>query len=388
MKIRRKFWVSDSEAILSIMFVIITIGTVNICSASLITAYNNYDNPYYFVIRHVIFIFVGLIMLLIARKVNYTRLKRLSFPLIIISMLTLIAVLLVGITINGSKRWISLGFMQFQPSELAKLATILFTASYLGNCLNKNIPIRLNPLKNGTLVCCLIIAFLVEQQPDMGTSLIIIGIPILMYFVAGISKKWIAVVSGIGAIAMIFFATFQPYRLSRIKNWYDPWDNLHDEGYQIVQSILSIGSGGFAGMGLGHGFSKYSYLPESHTDFAFAVLCQEWGFIGAFIIFALFVAFAIYCIRIALNAKDNFAKLLICGIVMLIVGQAGCNMAMVIGLIPVVGVPLPFISYGGTSLFLNMTAIGIVLNIASHNPHPKQVMVNTKKTNVYQFNTK
>lgn len=384
MKIQRKFWLSDSEAIVSIMFVIITIGTINISSASLITAYNNYDDPYFFVTRHIIFIVLGTIMLLVMRSINYTRLKRLAFPLILVSILALIAVIFVGITINGSRRWISLGFMQFQPSELAKLATILYTAAYLGNCLNKNIPIQLSPLKNGTLLFCGIIFVLVEQQPDMGTSLIILGIPVLMYFIAGISKKWIAAACGIGSAGLIFFATFQPYRLSRIKNWYDPWDNLHDEGYQIVQSILSIGSGGFAGMGLGHGFSKYSYLPESHTDFAFAVLCQELGFVGAFFIFVLFLALAAYCTRVARRAKDNFAKLLICGIIMLIVGQAVCNMAMVIGLIPVVGIPLPFISYGGTSLLLNMISIGIVLNIDKHNPQTVN-LVPSKKNNVYQF---
>lgn len=387
MKIRRKFWFNDGEAILSIMYVIIAIGTINICSASLVTAYNNYDNPYYFVTRHIIFLILGTIMMLAMRKFNYTRLKRLAFPLMIVSILALIAVLLVGITINGSRRWISLGFMQFQPSELAKLATILFTATYLGNCLNNKKPVTINPLKNGTLVFCVIIAFLVEQQPDMGTALIIVGIPIFMYFTAGISKKWIAVICGFAAIAVIFFATFQPYRLSRIKNWYDPWSNLHDEGYQIVQSILSIGSGGFAGMGLGHGFSKYSYLPESHTDFAFAVFCQEAGFIGAFVVFALFFALAIYCLKVVLATKDYFAKLLVTGIMLLIVGQAACNMAMVVGLIPVVGIPLPFISYGGTSLLLNMMAIGIVLNIDSHNPRPAEIAVNKKtKSNVYQFN--
>lgn len=387
MNIRKKFWISDGEAILSIMYVIIVIGTINICSASLITAYNNYDNPYYFVTRHIIFLILGTIMLLAMRKLNYTRLKRLSFPLIVISILALIAVLLVGITINGSQRWISLGFMQFQPSELAKLATILFTATYLGNCLNNNRQVCLNPLKNGTLVFCMIIAFLVEQQPDMGTALIIVGIPVVMYFVAGISPKWIFVICGLSAIALIFFATFQPYRLSRLRSWYDPWSSLHDEGYQIVQSILSIGSGGFMGMGLGHGFSKYSYLPESHTDFAFAVFCQESGFIGAFVIFALFLALAYYFLKVIMATNDYFAKLLVTGIMLLIVGQAACNMAMVVGLLPVVGVPLPFISYGGTSLLLNMIAIGIVLNIDSHNPHPKEVTVNKRtKSNVYQFN--
>ena len=206
-----------------------------------------------------------------------------------------------------------------------------------------------------------------DIRPDMGTALIIIGIPTIMYFIAGLSKKWIGIICGIGFILLTLLATFQPYRLDRINSWYDPWSRSQEDGYQIVQSILAIGSGGFSGMGLGHGFSKYSYLPESHTDFAFAVFCQEIGFMGAFIVFLLLIALAFYCIKIALRTKDNFGKMLVCGITLLIVGQATGNMAMVIGIVPVVGVPLPFISYGGTSLILNMISIGLVLSVDRHN---------------------
>lgn len=226
---------------------------------------------------------------------------------------------------------------------------------------------------------CLIIAGFVEAQPDMGTALIIIGIPTIMYFIAGLSKKWIGIICGIGIILFTLLATFQPYRLDRINSWYDPWSRSQEDGYQIVQSILAIGSGGFSGMGLGHGFSKYSYLPESHTDFAFAVFCQEIGFMGAFIVFLLLIALAFYCIKIALRTKDNFGKMLVCGITLLIVGQATGNMAMVIGLVPVVGVPLPFISYGGTSLILNMISIGLVLSVERHNHVTKK---NTKNETI------
>lgn len=170
-----------------------------------------------------------------------------------------------------------------------------------------------------------------------------------------------------GAILLTLLAAFQPYRLDRINSWYDPWSRSQGDGYQIVQSILAIGSGEFSGMGLGHGFSKYSYLPESHTDFAFAVFCQELGFIGAFIVFLLLITMAFYCTKIALRTKDNFGKMLVTGIMLLIVGQAIGNIAMVIGLVPVVGVPLPFISYGGTSLILNMLSMGLVLSVERHN---------------------
>ena len=369
MKKQRRFWINDMEALTYIMFILIIIGTINICSASLITAYTDFENPYYFLTRHLISILVGLVAFAASSRFNY---KRLSHPnwqmgLIAITILSLAAVLLFGITVNGSRRWLPLGFMQFQPSELAKIVTIIISSSYLGRCLDKKLPITIDPRKNIVFIVCLVIAGFVEAQPDMGTAMIILGIPIALYFIAGLDKKWMGIICGVGAILLAFLATFQPYRLDRLKSYWDPWSRAQDDGYQIVQSILAIGSGEFSGMGLGHGFSKYSYLPESHTDFAFAVLCQEMGFIGALVMFFLLIAMAFYFIKIALHTKDNFGKMLVCGIMLLIVGQAAANMAMVVGLLPVIGFPLPFISYGGTSLILNMTSMGLVLSVNRHN---------------------
>ena len=324
MKIQRKFWINDMEALTYIMFILIIIGTINICSASLITAYTDFENPYYFLIRHIISIVVGFIAFFLSSRFNYKRLSSMRWEIFLIftTIVLLGLVLLVGITVNGSKRWLPLGFMQFQPSELAKIVTIVISASYLGKCLDKNLSITVDPRKNIIFLICIVIAGLVELQPDMGTAMIILGIPTMLYFIAGLDKKWIGIICGLGAIVLAFLATFQPYRLDRLKSWYDPWSRSQDDGYQIVQSILAIGSGEFSGMGLGHGFSKYSYLPESHTDFAFAVFCQEMGFIGALIIFLLLIAMAFYFIKIALRTKDNFGKMLVCGIMLLIVGQA------------------------------------------------------------------
>ena len=205
-------------------------------------------------------------------------------------------------------------------------------------------------------------------------------------FIAGLDKKWIGIICGLGAIVLAFLATFQPYRLDRIRSWFDPWSRSQDDGYQIVQSILAIGSGEFSGMGLGHGFSKYSYLPESHTDFAFAVFCQEMGFIGALVIFLLLIAMAFYFIKIALRTQDNFGKMLVCGIMLLIVGQAAGNIAMVIGLLPVIGFPLPFISYGGTSLILNMTCMGLVISVDRHNRKSASAPPVSSRTGRYSKN--
>ncbi len=382
MKKQRRFWINDMEALTYIMFILIIIGTINICSASLITAYTDFENPYYFLTRHLISILVGLVAFAASSRFNYKRLARPNWQmgLIAITILSLAAVLLFGITVNGSRRWLPLGFMQFQPSELAKIVTIIISSSYLGRCLDKKLPITIDPRKNIVFIVCLVIAGFVEAQPDMGTAMIILGIPIALYFIAGLNKKWMGIICGVGAILLAFLATFQPYRLDRLKSYWDPWSRAQDDGYQIVQSILAIGSGEFSGMGLGHGFSKYSYLPESHTDFAFAVLCQEMGFIGALVMFFLLIAMAFYFIKIALHTKDNFGKMLVCGIMLLIVGQAAANMAMVVGLLPVIGFPLPFISYGGTSLILNMTSMGLVLSVNRHN---KTTQTNSGNNTVY-----
>lgn len=385
MKKQRRFWINDMEALTYIMFILIIIGTINICSASLITAYTDFENPYYFLTRHLISIIVGLAAFAVSSRFNYKRLARPNWQigLIVITILSLAAVLLFGITVNGSRRWLPLGFMQFQPSELAKIVTIIISSSYLGRCLDKKLSITIDPRKNIVFIVCVAIAGFVELQPDMGTAMIILGIPIALYFIAGLDKKWMGIICGVGAILLAFLATFQPYRLDRLKSYWDPWSRAQDDGYQIVQSILAIGSGEFSGMGLGHGFSKYSYLPESHTDFAFAVLCQEMGFIGALVMFFLLIAMAFYFIKIALNTKDNFGKMLVCGIMLLIVGQAAANMAMVIGLLPVIGFPLPFISYGGTSLILNMLSMGLVLSVNRHNKTTQTNSTNNTTNTTY-----
>ena len=372
----RKFWLNEIEAITCIMLMLIVIGTINICSASLITAYTDFENPYYFLLRHLASVVVGSILFfLVSRKVNYKLFKKYAIPLLFIVMALLLLVLFVGVEVNGSRRWIMLPAMQFQPSELAKFAAIILCATYLGQCIDNGVRITLNPLKNRTLPLCVLMFILVELEPDMGTAMIILGIPIIMHMVAGLSPKYILVMLGICAAGLAAVATLQPYRLMRIQSWFDPWSDTQGAGYQIVQSILAIGSGKIYGMGLGHGFSKYSYLPESHTDFAFAVYCQETGFIGAMLVFILILAFAFYCVRIAVRTRDGFGKMLVIGFMLLIVCQAAGNMAMVIGLIPVVGVPMPFISYGGTSLILNMLSIAFIISVARTAPPPVKKVI-------------
>ena len=200
----------------------------------------------------------------------------------------------------------------------------------------------------------------------MGTAVIILGIPLIMFTVAGLKKEKILRLGGLAILGFIFMIFRQPYRLERLKVTYDPWSDAQNMGYQTVQSLSAIGSGELTGMGLGVGVSKYDYLPEAHTDFAFAIFCQENGFLGAVFVFLLFAAFAVYAVRVANRAKDEYGQILSMGIMLLIVGQAIANLLMVGGVLPVVGIPLPFISYGGTSLIVTMTAIGILVNIGKN----------------------
>ena len=289
------------------------------------------------------------------------------------TLVSLVLVLAIGVEVNGSKRWLGLGFMQFQPSEMAKLVSIVMAAAYLGPRIDRGQPINLKNVPAGVFV---VMAVLIELQPDMGTMMLVIGIPMLMYVLAGMRTKWVVILAGLAAAAIVFLSFLQPYRLERIKTWYDPWQYQQNQGYQTVQSMSAIGSGGLFGMGLGKGVSKYYYLPEAHTDFAFAIFCQENGYLGAFFVFFLLLALAVYSAKIASRATDGFGRMLAIGVLILIVGQGVANVAMVVGLLPVVGVPLPFISYGGTSLILNMVGIGFLVNVgryADRQPKPAQL---------------
>lgn len=363
MSAKKKFWLNDMEAVFMIMLVLMIIGTINVFSASFITAEMNFDNPYFFLIRHLISIAVGIVVFLCAVNFDYHRLRTFVPFLLGFTILSLILVLITGVSVNGAKRWIGLGFMQYQPSEIAKIVCIIMTASFLGAKIDKK---RSISLANRTFGMAVFMAALVELEPDMGTAVLIGGIPVLLHFIAGMKTKWISYAAlGLAAL-FILLVTFQSYRLDRIKSWYDPWSQAQGFGYQTVQSLSAIGSGGFWGMGLGKGVSKYSYLPEAHTDFAFAVFSQENGLLAVIFVFFLYAMLAMYCGKIAKHASEGFGKMLACGIMLLIVGQAVANLYMVIGLLPVVGVPLPFISYGGTSLILNMASIGVLINIGRY----------------------
>lgn len=360
MLVRKKFWNNDMEALFAIMIVLLILGTINVFSSSFILSEADYNTPYFFLKKHIINVVIGLIFFTVGFFVDYHHWRKWMPIILSITVIMLILVLIIGPSVNGARRWLPLPFFQIQPAEIAKLVSIMMMAAYLAMCIKRNIPVT--PLNYQTGIIGVMFV-LTEKEPDMGTACIIMGVPLIMMMVAGMSAKWsggLVSVMLIGAIIMIFL---QPYRLERVKVTWDPWADAQNVGYQTVQSLSAIGSGELWGMGLGVGVSKYDYLPEAHTDFAFAIFCQENGFVGALLVFMLFAAFTVYSARIANKAPDAYGQILAAGILLLIVGQAVANLLMVGGAFPVVGVPLPFISYGGTSLICTMAAMGILINI-------------------------
>ena len=357
---RKRFWNNDMEAIIGIMFVLLILGTINVFSSSFIIAEADFDTPYFFLKRHIINIVIGMIAFGCCFNFDYHVWRKYMPILLGFTIICLVLVLIIGPSVNGAKRWLPLGVTQFQPAEMAKLVSIMIISAYLAVQVHAKRKIDILTPQMGLIA---IMFVLTEQEPDMGTACIILGVPIFMMIVVGLDprKLWIMVGSVIvGSIIMILR---QPYRIERLKVTFDPWSDAQNMGYQTVQSLSAIGSGELTGMGLGVGVSKYDYLPEAHTDFAFAIFCQENGFLGALFVFMLFAALAIYSARVANKAKDTYGQILSMGIMILVVGQAIANLLMVGGMFPVVGVPLPFISYGGTSLIVTMASIGILVNI-------------------------
>ena len=366
---RDKFLIFENvrQAIIICVVLLLGFGLGNDLSASYARSEMMTGSQYFFTLRYVIYSVVGfLCMLLVGSKFDYHRLLSPRF-LKLSGTGTIVLLLLVkvaGRVVNGSRRWLGAGPVSFQPSELAKVVAILIAAGILGEYLRRGQRVSLLQWpKAAPLAFALIAGGLVLIQPDMGTAAIIVGLMLYMYIIAGIPKQQIWGIAIVGLAGAAGIAVLAPYRLNRLKVWLNPFIDPQGAGYQMVQAKLAIGSGGLFGMHWGQGSSKFFYLPEAHTDFAFAVFCQEWGFLGALLLIALFTLLAYAFYRVAIRTKDRKGFLLTCGCSFLIIGQSVANMAMVTGLLPVIGVPLMFISYGGTSLVINFFCIGLILSV-------------------------
>jgi cell division protein FtsW len=351
----------ESQLLVLVPLALTAFGLVMVYSATSASAALGNGNPVGYLERQGTYAVIGLVLLLVAARSDYRALKHLAPSLIVIALTLCAAVLVVGERINGARRWIGAGPAAFQPSEIAKLALVVWCAAYLAR---KPPPRTLKGLARpiGALVGAFCLLILLE--PDLGTVITIVVMVGAVLLVSGTPLPTLAtaysIVFGLGAIA----AWASPYRRARLFTFLDPWKDPLGAGLQNVQAQISLGSGGIFGRGLGQGIEKIHYLPEAHTDMIFAVIGEELGLVGAAVLIAGYCAFAYAGLRLALACKDPFGKRLAAGITALITGQAAINLAAVLGLAPLTGIPLPFVSYGGSSLVVALLSVGVLLNIA------------------------
>jgi len=344
-------------------------GLVFIYSASSVTAYVGKGNSAYYLFKQLTFIGVGLVAFLALSqwKPSGDRVltpERVAWFIWSISVVGLIAVLMFGVGKYGAQRWLSIGGQSIQPSEYAKLGCVLVAASLLSRFAKGEIDSKAVTVQMSAAMLCVFL--LVMKQPDMGTTVLIAAAVFFVMMLGGVSGRILGSLIGGGAAIAGVFIIFEGYRMNRVTGFLDPWADPLGKGYQIIQAKYAFGSGGFGGVGLGLSKQKFEYLPMAHTDFIFAIIGEELGLLGTLAVVAAFGVFLYAGIRIALDSKDTFGRLMAGGLTLMIVMQAIVNMASVTGLIPVIGVPLPLVSYGGSSLTFTLGCIGLIASVAWH----------------------
>lgn len=353
------------DLILFISVLILTFfGLVMIYSASSIWAEYKFNDAFKYVKQQGLFIIIGIFLMNTISKIDYQKYYEKSNIILGICLILLVLVLIPGIgTVrNGSQSWFGIGSFGVQPSEFAKLGLIIFTAKYLS--LNSR---DLKNIKKGVipiLIVLFLIFGLIMLQPDFGTGMIIVVSILAMLFVAGVPFSFFVTLGLLGIGGIVFLIVIAPYRMDRITSFLNPWKDPLGTGFQIIQSLYAIGPGGLLGQGFLNSRQKQFYLPEPQTDFIFSIISEEFGILGIIIVASLFIIILYRGIKIALSCQDSFAKYLAFGMIFQILIQTAMNLMVVVGLIPVTGVTLPFLSYGGSSLLISMISIGILLNIS------------------------
>lgn len=346
---------------------LLTIGLVMVFSSSEITSYaRHHGDAFYYLKKQLLWATLGLTVMTFLMNFDYWKLRKFVVSGLVLSFILLIAVLVPGIgkTVNGAQRWINLGFFSFQPSEIIKLSLVLFMA--YGLSVQKD---KLKSFKQGLLPFLAVLGLacgLILKQPDLGTAMAAAGTVFVMLFAAGASYNHLGSLGATGLGAVVLAILFEPYRLKRIFAFLDPFADPKGAGFHIIQSLYAIGSGGIFGLGLGQSRQKFFYLPEQHTDFIFAIIGEELGFLGGSLVILLFLLFVWRGLKIAISSPDPFASLLAVGLTSMIILQAGLNLGVVTGSLPVTGIPLPFISFGGTSLVFTLIGVGVLLNISRY----------------------
>ncbi|WP_227767103.1 stage V sporulation protein E [Zhaonella formicivorans] len=360
---RAKKGAPDFAIILSVML-LISIGIIMVFSASAVTSDQVLGDPYFYLKRQIVWAALGTVAMFTAMKVDYLRLKKIVNPIFVSCVILLVLVLLVGDARKGSSRWLGVGSLSFQPSETIKLGMVMFLSRLLSTKQEK-----IKSFSQGVLpvlVLLGIVCGLILAQPDLGTAVAIAGTTYFLLMAAGAKFSHLSLLAVVGMVLVALAIYLAPYRMERFTAFLNPWADPTDSGFQTIQSLLALGSGGLFGVGLGASRQKLFYLPEKHTDFIFAIIGEELGFIGGALILLLFLLFVWRGFKVAITSPDSFSSLLAAGITTMIALQAIINIGVVTGSLPVTGITLPFISYGGSSLIFTMAAVGLLLNISRY----------------------
>jgi cell division protein FtsW len=360
-----RLWRRGDRALVLAVGALTAFGLVMVFSASEVQGWLWFHNPAYYFERQLLWLALGVVLLWAGAHIDYHRLRPLAWPLAGVTIVLMVVVLLphFGVEVNGARRWLRLGPLQMQPAELAKVASIIFMALWLERHRE-----RIGSLEDGVvpfLALLGLVTLLVILERDLGTTLIVAGILLSQFLVAGGRKRHVLLLLLIVGLCLYVFIRMEPYRLHRILAFVDPWADPLNTGFQAIQSVVALGSGGITGLGLGHSIQKYQWLPFAHTDFIFAIVGEETGLIGTTLVLALFGLFTYRGYRVALKAPDAFGSLLACGVTTWIAFQALVNIAAVTVTLPTTGIPLPFISYGGSSLAITLLAVGILMNVST-----------------------
>ena len=342
-------------------------GAIMIYSSSHIWANYKFNDGFKYLKNQGVFLILGIILMYFLSKVDYNFYKKKANAIIFICFLLLVLVLIPGIGVvrNGSRSWFGLGGFGIQPSEAAKIGLVIFVSKYLSN----NYSIMSN-IKKGVFPIIFIIGIfflLIMLEPDFGTAMVITISLIAMIFISKVKLSFFLKIGILGLIGIVSLIIIAPYRMARIVSFLNPWSDPLGSGFQIIQSLYAIGPGGLFGLGFGNSIQKHFYLPEPQTDFIFSIISEELGFLGVLIVSTLFFIIFYRSIKISLKTKDLFGKYLAFGLSFSIIFQTILNLCVVVGIVPVTGVTLPFLSYGGSSLLVSMASIGIILNISRNN---------------------
>ena len=351
----------DQRLLTLVTLGLVAFGLVMVYSAtSAAAALGNGDSMAY-IERQAVYAVLGIVLMSLAARFDYHRLRYLSPGLLLAALALCAAVLVASPAVNGAHRWFIVGPASFQPSELAKLALCVFTAFHLSR---RPVPRTFGELLRPLGILTGIFCALIVLEPDLGTTISLCVMMLALLLVAGVPMRLLVGATFLAAAVGTLAIWAEPYRRARVFSFLDPWSDAQNSGFQIIQAMIGIGSGGWTGVGLGEGPQKALYLPEAHTDMIFAVVGEELGLLGSVFVVGCFAAFGYAGFRIALRCPDPFGKLLAAGLTALVIGQAGINLAAVLGIAPLTGIPLPFVSYGGSSLIVLLVSVGVLLNIA------------------------